>query len=129
MQTFASDTPTSRDVLIDGNRCERIDNQCLIAEGPNDGEGDGRGTTSHITFVNNYCEAHASQAVMIEDVQNVVVRNNQIAGTVGKAFAFDIGSTGAIVSGNRMLARVGYEVGMDDSSRAGYQGPPPGGGP
>ncbi|WP_263163907.1 hypothetical protein [Streptomyces sp. SCSIO ZS0520] len=37
MQTFASDTPASHDVLIQGNRCEDIDNMGLMAEGPNEG--------------------------------------------------------------------------------------------
>ena len=37
MQTFATDDnhPASQNVLIDSNRCEDIDNICLIAEGPN----------------------------------------------------------------------------------------------
>jgi hypothetical protein len=129
MQTFASDTPTSHNVLISGNSCQRIDNQCLIAEGPNDGEGDGKGSTSDITFVNNVCEAHASQALMIEDVKDMVVRGNSISGSEDKAFAFDIGSTGAKVSGNKIAADIGYEVGMDSSSRDGYQGPLIGGEP
>jgi hypothetical protein len=129
MQTFASDTPASQNVLINGNRCLRIDNQCLIAEGPNDGEGDGKGTTSNITFSNNTCEANASQAVMIEDVKNMVVRGNSISGKVEKAFAFDIGSTGAKVSGNKLAKGIGYEVGMDSTSRSGYQGPTIGGAP
>jgi len=34
MQTFADDTPPSQRVLIEGNRCEQIDNMCLMAEGP-----------------------------------------------------------------------------------------------
>ncbi|WP_245607281.1 right-handed parallel beta-helix repeat-containing protein [Pseudonocardia spinosispora] len=129
MQTFASDTPASQNVLISGNKCQRIDNQCLIAEGPNDGEGDGKGTTSNITFANNVCEANASQALMIEDVKNMVVRNNTISGKVDKAFAFDIGSTGAKVLGNKLASGIGYEVGMDATSKSGYQGPAVGGGP
>jgi hypothetical protein len=129
MQTFASDTPASQNVLINGNRCLRIDNQCLIAEGPNDGEGDGKGTTSNITFSNNTCEANASQALMIEDVKNMVVRGNTITGKVEKAFAFDIGSTGAKVSGNKLASSIGYEVGMDSTSKSGYIGPAVGGAP
>jgi hypothetical protein len=129
MQTFASDTPASQNVLISGNKCLRIDNQCLIAEGPNDGEGDGRGHTNHITFVDNVCQANAAQALMIEDVQHMVVKNNSISGSVAKAFAFDIGSTGATVSGNKIAKGIGYQVGMDSSSRGGYSGPAIGGGP
>lgn len=129
MQTFASDTPPSRNVLIENNRCERIDNQCLIAEGPDDGEGDGEGQSSDITFTRNYCQANASQAVMIEDVQDVVITHNKIVGDLDKAFALDIGSTGALIRHNHVAADVDYIVGIDDSSRKGYQGPEPGGPP
>jgi hypothetical protein len=125
MQTFASDTPPSQHVLIDSNRCEKIDNQCLIAEGPNSsaGDGSGKGTSSDINFTRNYCDASASQAVMIDDVQNVSVTHNQITGGNKKAFAFDNKSTGAKVLGNILGLHIGFEVGMDGSSKHGYLGP------
>jgi len=125
MQTFASDTPPSQHVLIDSNRCEKIDNQCLIAEGPNSSAGDGSktGKSSDIDFTRNYCDSNASQAVMIDDVQNVSVTHNQITGGNEKAFAFDNKSTGAKVLGNILGLRIGFEVGMDGSSKHGYLGP------
>jgi hypothetical protein len=125
MQTFASDTPASQRVLIDSNRCEKIDNQCLIAEGPNSSAGDGSksGRSSDITFTRNYCDSNASQAVMIDDVQNVSVTHNQITGGNEKAFAFDNKSTGAKVLGNILGLHIGFEVGMDGSSKHGYLGP------
>jgi hypothetical protein len=133
MQTFATgaDSPPSRDVRIDSNRCEQIDNQCLIAEGPDSsaGDGSGKGQTSDILFTHNYCQTGASQAVMIDDVQNVVVTDNQIAGHNEKAFAFANKSTGARVSGNQVANTIGYVVGMDQTSRLGYQGPAVGGKP
>ncbi|MEU5728174.1 hypothetical protein ABZ797_03740 [Streptomyces antimycoticus] len=46
MQTFASDTPPSHRVRVENNRCEKAGNICLTAEGPNDGEGDGPGTSA-----------------------------------------------------------------------------------
>ena len=125
MQTFASDTPPSQHVLIDSNRCDKIDNQCLIAEGPNSSAGDGSktGNSSDITFTRNYCDSNASQAVMIDDVQNVSVTHNQITGGNEKAFAFDNKSTGAKVLGNILGLHIGFEVGMDGSSKHGYLGP------
>lgn len=131
MQTFATNTPTSSDVLIHSNRCERIDNQCFIAEGPNStaGDGSGRGKSSNITFTNNFCESNAAQAVMIDDVQNVVVVGNEIAGRSRKAFAFANNSTGATVHNNKIGQGIRFEVGMDSSSRPGYVGPAVGGGP
>jgi hypothetical protein len=131
MQTFQNDTPSSKNVVISGNRCERVDNMCLMAEGPGDlGDGGaGQGESANWTFSDNYCDTNASQALMIEAIQNVTVTGNQVVGKVDKAFAFDIGSTGARVSGNKLASGISYEVGMDSSSRKGYLGPNVGGGP
>lgn len=130
MQTYASDSPPSRGVLIEGNRCERVDNMCLMAEGPNEGEGDGEGHTYGFTIRNNFCETlEASQTLMFEDVQDVVIENNTFAGPTHHAIGLAIGSTGARVSGNELNPEIGYEVGIDDSSLPGYEGPEPGGQP
>ncbi|WP_405776964.1 right-handed parallel beta-helix repeat-containing protein [Streptomyces sp. NBC_00859] len=130
MQTFASDTPPSHHVLIEGNRCARIDNMCLMAEGPNDGEGDGRGHTYGLTVRNNYCETRkASQTLMFEDVQNATVTGNIFAAAPDHAIGLAIHSTGARVSGNRVSSGIRYEVGIDRSSLPGYRGPRPGGAP
>lgn len=133
MQTFATDDdhPASQNVTITGNRCERIANTCLIAEGPNSsaGDGSGTGTTTNFTFSHNYCDVHAAQALMIDDVQNITAAGNQVIGSIEKAFAFQNRSTGVTVQGNKIGPDVGYEVGIDDSSRPGYQGPASGGGP
>ena len=131
MQTYATNTPTSENVLIHSNRCEKIDNQCLIAEGPKsrEGDGSGEGRSSYMTFTGNYCEFGAAQAVMIDDVQNVTVTSNEIVGDGPKAFGFDNGSTGARVRDNKIAEGISYEVGMDSSSREGYEGPEVGGAP
>ncbi|ADI05185.1 hypothetical protein SBI_02064 [Streptomyces bingchenggensis BCW-1] len=130
MQTFASDTPPSHRVRIEGNRCEQVDNMCLMAEGPNDAEGDGRGTTSDFVIKDNFCETlRASQALMFEDVQNVTITKNTFATPTHHAIGLAIHSTGAHVSGNRLHAGIRYEVGIDASSRLGYEGPEPGGAP
>ena len=125
LQTFASDSPASQHVLIDSNRCEKIDNQCLIAEGPNSsaGDGSGKGRSSDIVFTHNYCDSQASQAVMIDDVQNVSITSNNIIGGNEKAFAFDNKSTGAKVRGNILGLHIRFEVGMDNTSKLGYLGP------
>ncbi|MBB6374009.1 hypothetical protein BKA01_001231 [Pseudonocardia eucalypti] len=130
MQTYSDDSPPSDHVVIDNNRCEGIDNQCLIIEGPNDGEGDGVGHTEHIIFSRNYCEATggeigAYQAVMLEDVQHMTIALNDIRGPIRKAFAFDIGSTHGRVLANRIDPRIPCKVGMDETSKPGYIGPRP----
>jgi hypothetical protein len=133
MQTFATDGehPASQHVVIDSNRCEKIANTCLIMEGPNSlaGDGSGVGASSDIAFTNNYCQNDASEALQIDDVQNLTVAGNDIEGTNDHAFALQNLTTGAKVSGNTLKPGIAYEVGIDDSSLPGYQGPPSGGNP
>jgi len=133
MQTFATDAdhPASQHIVIDSNRCEDIDNTCLIMEGPHSLAGDGSsvGATSDITFTNNYCQNNATEALQIDDVQNLTITNNDIAGNNDHAFALQNLTTGAKVSGNKLNPAIHFEVGMDDASAPGYQGPPSGGNP
>ncbi|MEO3751682.1 right-handed parallel beta-helix repeat-containing protein [Streptomyces sp. B6B3] len=130
MQTYSDDSPPSRNVLIEGNRCEGVDNMGLMAEGPNDGEGDGEGTTSDFVIRDNWFETlDASQALMFEDVQNVTITGNTFAAPTHHAIGLAIGSTGAHVGENEYDPGIGYEVGIDESSLPGYEGPEPGGEP
>ena len=131
IQTFATSRPGSSNVTIKGNRCEGIRAQCLMAEGPNaetaSGKGGGgRGVSRDWVFDANFCDSHAeAQSVALQDVQNVTLSNNVMAGKGNKAFALGQNSTGAVVRGNTVGAGYGREVGFDDdSARAGYQGPP-----
>lgn len=122
----ASDTPPSQRVLIQGNRCEQIDNMCLMAEGPNDGEGDGEGTSSDFTLKESFCQTlDACQALMIEDIQSLVVEGNTFAAAPDKAIGLAIGSTGAHIGENPVSKDIECYVGIDDSSRKGYEGPEP----
>ncbi|MGH3766202.1 MAG: right-handed parallel beta-helix repeat-containing protein [Pseudonocardiaceae bacterium] len=124
MQTFATTTPSSHNVLINGNRCDKVDNQCLIAQGPHStaGNGSGKGESSGLVFSNNYCDAHASQAVHIDDVQNLTLMSNDIEGRVRKAFNLINESTGSKISCNKLGPGVGKEVVIDNSSQPRYQG-------
>jgi hypothetical protein len=125
MQTFAINEPGSQDVVIQGNRCEGIRAQCLMAEGPNDLDGSGQGVSRNWLFQGNYCDAHAAaQSVALEDIQNVTIADNQMVGTATKAFALGKGSTGTVVRSNQIGPGYSREVGFDDpSAREGYQGP------
>ena len=133
MQTFATDpdSPASQYIVIQSNRCEDISNTCLIMEGPHSlaGDGSGVGATSDVRYDNNFCDNRASQALQIDDVQHMTITNNDIAGHLNHAFALQNMSTDAKISGNTLDPDVGYQVGMDDTSRPGYQGPAPGGEP
>ena len=133
MQTFATgpDNPASQDVLIAHNRCEQVDNMCLIAEGPHSsaGDGSGRGESDDFVYADNYCESHASQALEFDDIQRVSVLGNEIAFGPEKAFAFQNNSSTAFVALNRINPHIGYQVGIDSSSMPQYRGPAPGGTP
>ncbi|GAA0906041.1 hypothetical protein GCM10009559_74310 [Pseudonocardia zijingensis] len=126
IQTFATSGPGSSDVVIQGNRCEDIRAQCLMAEGPNDEGGSGEGVSRNWLFDGNYCDSHAdAQSVALEDIQDVTISNNEMVGEANKAFALGKGSTGVIVRDNRIGPDYGREVGFDDpSAQEGYQGPP-----
>ncbi|HEY3469266.1 MAG TPA: right-handed parallel beta-helix repeat-containing protein [Amycolatopsis sp.] len=130
MQTFATDDEdvASQDVVIDGNRCEDIDNMCLMAEGPNSeaGDGSGEGESKNWTFTGNYCQTtEASQAVMIDDVQHLTLAGNTWAAGPDHAIGLQNHSTYATVKDNRLDPSIKCEVGIDKSSREGYQGPRP----
>jgi hypothetical protein len=128
MQTFATSGPGSEDIVIQGNRCEEIRAQCLMAEGPNDEGGSGEGVSRNWLFEGNYCDSYAdAQSVALEDIQNVTIRGNQMVGKATKAFALGKGSAGIIVQDNEIGPNYGREVGFDDpSAQQGYQGPPAG---
>jgi hypothetical protein len=126
IQTFAVSGPGSSDVVIQGNRCEDIRAQCLMAEGPNDEGGSGQGESRNWLFDGNYCDTYAeAQSVAVEDIQDVTISNNEMVGEANKAFALGARSTGVVVRDNRIGPGYGREVEFDDPSAAqGYQGPP-----
>jgi hypothetical protein len=127
MQTFATSRPGSQNVVIQGNRCEGIRAQCLMAEGPNVADGSGEGVSRNWLFEGNYCDAHAAaQSVAIQDVQNVTITRNVMVGKGNKAFALGQGSTGVTVADDNQIGpHYRRAVGFDDpSARDGYRGPP-----
>jgi hypothetical protein len=101
MQTFATSRPGSQDVVIQGNRCEGIRAQTLMAEGPGVQDGSGQGVSSNWVFRGNYCDSYAdAQSVAFEDVQDVTVSQNDMVGRANKAFALGKDSTGIVVQDN-----------------------------
>ncbi|MGH8918576.1 MAG: right-handed parallel beta-helix repeat-containing protein, partial [Actinomycetes bacterium] len=69
------------------------------------------------------------QALWLDDVQDVTVAGNEITGFAPKAFGFANHSTDVRVRDNTIDPAIAYQIGMDDSSRPGYQGPEIGGDP
>ncbi|WP_328606873.1 right-handed parallel beta-helix repeat-containing protein [Amycolatopsis sp. NBC_00345] len=131
MQTFATDEDdvASSHLVIDSNRCEQVDNMCLMAEGPNSeaGDGSGEGVSEDWTFSNNYCQTReASQTLMVDDVQHLTVTGNTWAAGPDHAIGLQNKSTDAHVKDNKLDPSIKCEVGIDKSSKPGYQGPTPG---
>src|SRR5882757_2493807 len=130
MQTFATDDEdiASKHLVIDGNRCEQVDNMCLMPEGPNSeaGDGSGKGVSEDWTFSNNYCQTkEASQTLMVDDVQHLTVTGNTWAAGPDHAIGLQNKTTDAHVSDNKLDPSIKCEVGIDQSSKKGYQGPTP----
>jgi hypothetical protein len=133
IQTFATsdENGPSQRVLIDNNRFENVDNMCLIAEGPDSeaGDGTGEGSSSNFTVTNNYCDSGAGQAFFFDDISDVTLTGNTVVGKIDKAFSLQNNSTNATIRDNTIGPKVGFQVGMDDSSEEGYNGPKPEGAP
>lgn len=133
IQTFATsdENGPSQRVLIDNNRFENVDNMCLIAEGPDSeaGDGTGEGSSSNFTVTNNYCDSAAGQAFFFDDISDVTLTGNTVVGKIDKAFSLQNNSTNATIRDNNIGPKVGFQVGMDDSSQEGYNGPEPEGAP
>jgi hypothetical protein len=66
---------------------------------------------------------------MVDDVQGMTVVGNDITSRINHAFAFQNNATGAVVKDNKIGGNIKFEVGMDDTSEPGYQGPTVGGAP
>ena len=74
MQSFATSRPGSSNVVIQGNRCEGIRAQCLMAEGPHVADGSRDGVSRNWLFEGNYCDAYAAaQSVSVQNVQDVTI--------------------------------------------------------
>jgi len=120
-QTYDNNRPPTVDVLIAGNRCEHIGQQCLIATAEEAGKQGMVGRSRSLTFVGNTCLVGASQAVLIRWFPDVSVRNNRIIGSsMARGVIFLDGSVGGEVTGNIFVG--GFTpVEADDLSRGGLR--------
>ncbi len=122
---------TSHRVRIAHNRCQNTAINCLRAFSPAPAENEtneNRTTTSDVMFADNYCQTRGAIAVTADNVQGLTITGNEVV-AADHAWALQNTSTGAMVSGNKLAPGMRYEVGIDESSRDGYTGPPAGGNP
>jgi hypothetical protein len=75
-QTFDNGRPPTVGTVIDGNICENVDHQCLIAQALRSGK------SRSIRFTNNVCRNGGSQGLLIERFPEVVVAFNAFAETI-----------------------------------------------
>lgn len=102
-QTYDSDAPPTFDVVLSGNRCERVGVQCLIATGKYGNPGVPAGVRS-ITFTGNYCAVGGSQAVNLDGYPHVVIRGNTITGpNLYRGIYLSSGATDAAVDDNVLI--------------------------
>jgi pectate lyase len=131
MQTYTGSEAASSNIRIEGNHCASPQfRQCLMAEGPNDDDGDGKGSgvgrSANWLVTNNHFECHApAQTIALQDIHDVTFSANDFVGTGNKAIALQKDATGATVTPDNTKGP-GYKklVGIDhDSARQGYRGP------
>ncbi|MGH3695768.1 MAG: right-handed parallel beta-helix repeat-containing protein [Pseudonocardiaceae bacterium] len=120
-QTYDSaDTPPTYDVVIANNVCRNVDVQCLIATIDDPRARRAPVGRTAIVFEGNTCEVKGSQAVLLRNFSDVVVRGNSFSGPGDRAVQLTGESTGAAVIGNTMTGRM-RPFEMDRQSEPGFQ--------
>ncbi len=119
-QTFDNGKPPTSDVLIDGNICDNVDHQCLIATAERSAELGVIGRSHSLQFTNNVCRNLGAQGVLVEQFPDVLVAFNAFADTIRfRAAAFLHGSSeGAFLNNIVDGSYLAYE--LDDSSAPGW---------
>ncbi|MGH3898355.1 MAG: right-handed parallel beta-helix repeat-containing protein [Pseudonocardiaceae bacterium] len=120
-QTYDTDRdrPVS-DVVIAENVCTNVDVQCLIATIDDRRARPAPSEQPAIIFENNTCAVNGSQAVLLRNFPNVVVRGNRFSGRGDRAVQLDGESTGVAVIDNIVRGRMRpFEI--DRKSEPGFQ--------
>jgi Right handed beta helix region len=120
-QTFDNGKPPTVDVVIDGNICDNVDHQCLIATAEESGEAGEIGRSNSLRFTNNICRNAGAQALLIQEFPNTLVAFNVFADTIQyRAAVFENGSIDATFVDNIIDGSyAAYEV--DGSSAPGFE--------
>ena len=120
-QTYDSaDTPPTYDVVIANNVCTNVDVQCLIATIDDRRAASAPPGQTAITFEGNTCAVNGSQAVMLRNFSDVVVRGNRFSGPGDRAVQLTGDSTGCVVTDNTVTGRM-RPIEIDQQSQRGFQ--------
>ncbi|MGH3752446.1 MAG: right-handed parallel beta-helix repeat-containing protein [Pseudonocardiaceae bacterium] len=120
-QTYnnGQDQPTY-DVVIANNICTNVDVQCLIATIDERGDRGAPGGPTTIIFEGNTCAVNGSQAVLLRNFSDVVVRGNSFSGPGARAVQLSGASNGVSVIGNTVTGQMRpFEI--DRQSEPGFQ--------
>ncbi len=120
-QTYDSaDTPATYDVVIANNVCQNVDVQCLIATIDDRRAAIAPAGQTAIIFEGNTCAVNGSQAVLLRNFPQVVVRGNRFSGRADRAVQLTGESTDVSVIDNTMTGRMRpFEI--DRQSAPGFQ--------
>ncbi|HEY3896546.1 MAG TPA: right-handed parallel beta-helix repeat-containing protein [Pseudonocardiaceae bacterium] len=122
-QTLDAGHPATWGVRIEGNSCQNIQENCLIATGDESGNGDAPAGSRSITFIGNTCRTGGEQSVYLRHWPRVDLSKNKLLGSQLKhGIQITQGSTGCQVRDNT-TARGVPAVEVDPSSRQGYNSP------
>jgi parallel beta-helix repeat protein len=120
-QTYDTDqgAPTY-DVVIADNVCTNVDVQCLIATIDDRRASSAPPGQTTITFVGNTCEVNGSQAVLLRNFSDVIIRDNRFSGPGDRAVQLSGESTNCTVVGNTVTGRMRpFEI--DRQSEPGFE--------
>ncbi len=119
-QTYDSGDGPTYDVLIANNICTNVDVQCLIATIDDGSNRRAPGGPTTITFEGNTCEVNGSQAVLLRNFPDVIVRGNTFSGRGDRAVQLDGASNGVSVIDNIVSGGMSpFEI--DRQAAAGFQ--------
>lgn len=120
-QTYDTDRdPPVSDVVIADNVCTNVDVQCLIATIDDRRARRAPSEQPAIIFEGNTCAVNGSQAVLLRNFPDVVVRSNRFSGRGDRAVQLDGKSTGVAVIDNIVTGRMRpFEI--DRQSEPGFQ--------
>jgi len=120
-QTYDSArNPPTYDVVIANNVCENVDVQCLIATIDDRRAPAAPAGQTAIIFEGNTCAVNGSQAVLLRNFPQVVVRGNRFSGAGDRAVQLTGHSTDVAVIGNTMTGRMRpFEI--DRQSEPGFR--------
>jgi parallel beta-helix repeat protein len=120
-QTYDTrDAPPTYDVVIADNVCTNVDVQALIATNDERRGGGAPAGQASIIFERNTVVVKGSQAVLLRNFPDVVVRDNRFSGPGQRAIMITEGSTNCTVVGNIMTGDLRpFEI--DPESERGFQ--------